>query len=409
MRQSEAPADVVVTGVGAVTPLGNSAQELSDGWRSGRTGIRDKLARCSAFDPGERLSRREVRIADRGTQMSLVAADEAVRQAGWDRSPPAAPDRIGCVIGTSFGLTALEDQLDRYRELGPTRLSPHGVTQVMSNAGAATIAIKYGWRGESFSVGAGCAAGVQAIGAGIRMLRSGSVDAVLVGASDSSMTPYAISAYRMMGATSRSGICRPYDVRRDGFIPGEGSGIMTLERSAAARARGAPVIAEVAGYAARNDSHHLAVPHPQGLGLIEALTAALESAALSAGEIDYINPHGASTPVGDRVETAAIEIALGEGARAIPVSSTKSAIGHLQNAAGAAEVVSTALALRDGVAPANLGLEQVDPELRLSFVKGEPQRLEDRAGKGYLAALAFSFGLGGHNAAVVIRTPRAGG
>lgn len=180
---------------------------------------------------------------------------------------------------------------------------------------------------------------------------------------------------------------------------------MTLERASVARARGAEAIAEVSGYAARSDSHHLAVPEPEGVGLSEALAAALGSAAAEPEEIDYINPHGASTPIGDAVETVAMQGVLGEEAERIPVSSTKSAIGHLQNAAGAVEVVATVLALRHRMAPPNVGLEQVDPRLGLNFVKEEPTVLVDRAEKGHLAALAFSFGLGGHNAAVVVRTP----
>ncbi len=396
---------IVVTGLGAVTPMGLGAPTLFERWRDGECGLEDGMGHCGDYHPEEHLSRKEIRATDRFTQLALVAAQEAIEQAGWEQRPPCPSERIGCVIGTGIGgLLALEQEIDTFRALGPTRVSPTGITRFMSNAVAASIALKHGWEGESYALVAACSGGVQAIGAGLRMLESGAVDAVAVGGSDAGYTDYTRAAFTIMGAVSATGSCCPYDRRRDGFVFGEGAGVILLERESIARARGAQVLARVRGYASTADAHHMATPPPDGRGLVRALRGALRSGGIAAGDIDYINPHGASSPLGDRVETIAIKEVLGEQAFAVPVSSTKSAIGHLMGAAGAVEAISAIEAIRHGSAPPTLGLQEPDPELDLWYVPERAAAIADRSAKGYRLALAFSFGLGGHNSAIGFAT-----
>ncbi|HEX8743544.1 MAG TPA: beta-ketoacyl-[acyl-carrier-protein] synthase family protein [Thermoleophilaceae bacterium] len=394
---------IAITGVGAVTPFGVGAELLFERWVAGESAIHNGIAAASDFDPADHLSRKEIRAADRFTQMTLVAAEEAIRAAGWRDAPPCPPERIGSVIATGVGgLETIEEQFDVFRENGPRRLSPLGVVRLMPNAATASAAIRYGWRGETCTVSAACAAGLQALGAGVRMIQTGSIDAVAVGASDATLTEFTVAAFDVMGAVSESGNCRPYDRRRDGFIPGEGAGVLLLERASGAAARGAEPLATLNGYGATTDAHDLAAPPPGGDGITRAIRLALESARLEPGDIDYVNSHGASSLVGDQVETSAIKDSLGQRARTVPVSSTKSVIGHLQTAAGAVEAIATVLAVRHGVAPPTVGLEQQDPELDLFYVPGEPVPITDGSGKHARAGLSFCFGLGGHNAAVIV-------
>jgi 3-oxoacyl-[acyl-carrier-protein] synthase II len=393
--------DIVVTGVGAVTPLGIGTERLFERWLAGENRIRDGFATCDEFDPGEHLSRREVRTSDRFTHLTIVAAQEALRQAGWEDGGPYPSDRVGTVVSSGVGgQITLDEQSDAFRS--GRNVSPHTVTRYMINAAAATLAIRNGWTGESHAVVAACASGVQAIGSGLRLLRCDEVDAVVVGGSDTYLTPFGKSSFALMGALSRSGRCRPYDRRRDGFTPGEGAGVMVLERRTAAAARGARSLAYIGSVAATNDAHHLALPATDAGGLALAIKLALERSGLEPRHIDHVNPHGASSEAGDRAETIALKEALGTEAHRIPISSTKSAIGHLIGAAGVVETITAVLALRQGKAPATLGLEEPDDDLDLWYVVDQPVEIVDRADKGFLAALSFSFGLGGHNAAAVV-------
>jgi 3-oxoacyl-[acyl-carrier-protein] synthase II len=398
---------VVITGLGAVTPLGHGARTLHERWTAGESGIRDGEGRALEFDPGSVLSAKETRRADRFTQMALVAGREAVEEAGWDGGLPYEPDRIGCVVGTGIGgIGTIEDEHDHLRDSGPKKVSPLSVPLLMANAAPAALSLKYGLQGQMYGVVSACAAGAQSIGAATRMIQSGEATAALAGGSEAAMTPLSIAAFASLGAVSPSGISRPFDKRRDGFIMGEGAGVLVLEEREAALARGATILGEVLGYGSTADAHHITAPEPAGRGAAKALTHALRDAGLGPQDVDYVNAHGTSTPLNDRAETVALRAALGDRAHEIPVSSTKSSIGHLLGAAGAVEAVATILALRGRVAPPTLGYEEPDPDIGegIDFVADGPRPLEPRGnGSGpRLVALSNSFGFGGHNAVLCL-------
>jgi 3-oxoacyl-[acyl-carrier-protein] synthase II len=392
---------VAITGVGAVTPLGVGARVLIDRWAAGESGISDGVGRCLDFEAAEHLSVKEARRADRFTQLALVASQEAVAHAGWDGAPAFAAERVGCVVGTGIGgLQTIEDQHDVLRERGPSGVSPLGVPLLMANAAAGCVAMRHGLRGQCYGVVSACAAGAHAIGAGLRMVQYGDADACVVGGAESAITPLAVAAFTRMGATSPTGISRPFDRRRDGFVMGEGAGVLVLEEESAARDRGAPVLGYLSGYGATADAHHLTAPQPSGDAAARAISAALGDAGFEPDRVEYVNAHGTSTPLNDLSETRAIKQALGERAASVPVSSTKSAIGHLLGAAGAAEAVATVLALERGIAPPTLNYEQPDEELDLDYV---PLQARALPGNGRpLVAISNSFGFGGHNAVICL-------
>jgi 3-oxoacyl-[acyl-carrier-protein] synthase II len=392
---------VVITGVGAVTPLGVGARTLSERWSAGVCGIRDGEAACEDFDPGDFLSVKEARRTDRFTQLALAACSEALADAGWDGELPYDGRNVGCVLGTGIGgISTLVDGQDTLRERGPDRVSPLAVPLMMSNAGAAAISMHHGLRGPSFAVSTACASGAHAIGLALRMLQAGEADAVLAGGSEAGLAPLARAAFSALDALSPSGISRPFDARRDGFVMGEGAAVLVLERGGPARARGARVLGTVRGYGSSSDAHHLTAPREDGEGQADAMTAALADAGVGRGEIDYVNAHGTSTPLNDRAETHAIKLALGDRAWRIPISSTKSAIGHLLGAAGAVEAVATVLALRDRIAPPTLGFSESDEDLDLDYVPGAARPIA--TGQHPALALSNSFGFGGHNAVLCL-------
>jgi 3-oxoacyl-[acyl-carrier-protein] synthase II len=401
---------IVVTGMGAETALGHGTERLFDGWMVGQSALQDRVGACRDFDPAAHLTRREVRNLDRCGQLSLVAAAEAVEMAGWLESPPCRPERIACLMGTALGgLTIFEKEFDVFRRDGAARLSPRAYTRGMANSSAAALSVKYGWRGESHAVVSGCSSGLQAIIAGARLLRFGVADAAVVGGVDAFLTDYFLAGYDAFGATSSSGHCRPYDRSRDGIIPAEGAGVVLLERSDSALARGATPVATLRGTGVTSDAHHIASPHPDGEGLIRALHEALSEAGFAAEDIDYVNTHGSGSVIGDRIEADAVRTVLGDASSGIPVSSTKSVIGHAQGAAGAVELIATALALRAAVAPATVGLQEPDEGMDLAFVTDGPRPLSDRTHKDALAGVSLSFGLGGHNAAAILTAIPANG
>ena len=396
--------DVVITGLGAVTPLGVGAPTLIERWTAGESGIEDGLGRCRDFDPTDHISRREARRADRFTQLALVAAQEAIDDAGWDGDPPYEDTDIGCVIGTGIGgIATIEDQHIVLRERGEAAMSPLCVPQMMPNAAAGAVAMRHGLRGECYGTVSACAAGAQAVGAGLRMVERGDVSACVVGGTEAGVTPLAIAAFGKMGATSKSGVSRPFDRRRDGFVIAEGAGILVLENAEAAAERGATVLGRMTGYGATADAHHVTAPDPDGDGAARAIEAALRDADVEPGAVEYVNAHGTSTPLNDRSETEAIKRVFGERSRSIPVSSLKSSIGHLLGAAGAVEAVATVLALRDGVAPPTLNYEEPDDGLDLDYVPGESRPIE-RNGRAPVA-ISNSFGFGGHNVVLSMEAP----
>jgi 3-oxoacyl-[acyl-carrier-protein] synthase II len=394
---------VVVTGLGAVTPLGIGASTLHERWAAGKVGIADGAARCRDFEPKEHLSVKEARRLDRFAQLAVVAAGEAVSEAGWEGEPPYDPMRVGCVIATGIGgQGTLEAQLEVMRERGARMVSPLGIPQYMPNAAAAAVTMKHKLRGQSYGVVSACASGAHAVGSALRMIQYGDADAVVCGGAESALTDFAFACFNSMEALSPQGVSRPFDARRDGFVMGEGAGMLVLEEEESARERGATILGEVAGYGSTTDAHHLTAPDPTGTPASRAISLAMRDAGAESSEIDYINAHGTSTQLNDAAETAAIKLALGAEAKRIPVSSTKSSIGHTLGAAGAVEAVATFRTLLTGVIAPTLGYEVPDPELDLDYVPGEARPLVTGNGHPPLA-LSNSFAFGGHNVALVLR------
>jgi 3-oxoacyl-[acyl-carrier-protein] synthase II len=405
---------VAITGIGAVSPLGIGAAPLLERWCAGETGIVDGRAPCAGFESSGLLSVKERRRADRFTQLALVAGREAAARSGWDRELPCPSERIGCIVGTGFGgIGTIEHQHRALCEHGVGALSPLAIPLMMANAASGVLAMELRLHGECYSTVSACAAGAHAIGAGYRLVRDGEVDACLVGGAESGMSPLAGACFDGMGATSKIGVSRPFDRRRDGFVLGEGAGVLLLEAESVARRRGAPILGWLSGYAATADAHHLTAPPSSGEGSARAIRLALADAGWEPEDLDYVNAHGTSTPLNDRCETAALKAALGSSAAAVPVSSTKSAIGHLLGAAGAVEAVATVLALAGGIAPPTLGYAEPDEGLDLDYVPDGPRPL--RSNGRAPRAISNSFGFGGHNAVlclegserVIHRSPRS--
>jgi 3-oxoacyl-[acyl-carrier-protein] synthase II len=393
---------VVITGVGAVTPLGVGARTLHERWTAGQSGIEDGFGRASEFEPKEHLSVKEVRRSDRYTQLALAAAKEALEDAGWEDGPPGDPERAACVIGTGIGgIGTLESQHIVMRDQGAERISPLSIPLLMANAASGVVAMKHDLRGQSFGTVSACAAGAHAIGMSERLIRYGDADCVVTGGSEAAITPLATAAFARMDALSDSGISRPFDRRRDGFVMGEGAGILVLESEEFAKQRGARILGVLRGYASTSDAYHLTAPEPNGRGAAKAIELALDDAELGPEDIVYVNAHGTSTPLNDRAETNAIKTALGEErAKGLPVSSTKSAIGHLLGAAGAVESIATLLALRDRIAPPTLNYEEQDEGLDLDYVPREARPLAN--GDTPAIGISNAFGFGGHNAVLVL-------
>jgi 3-oxoacyl-[acyl-carrier-protein] synthase II len=394
--------EVAITGIGAVTPLGLGAAPLYERWAAGESGIEDGLGRCDQFDPTEHMTRRQARRTDRFTQLALAAAAEAIGEAGLAEAGYDSAD-VGCVIGTGIGgLETIEAEHTTLRDRGQGAVSPLCVPQMMANAAAGTLAIQHDLRGECYGTVSACAAGAQALGAAARMVERGDAHACLAGGTEAAITPLAMAAFAEMGATSALGISRPFDRRRDGFVMGEGAGVVVLENADSAEARGAQILGYLRGYGATADAHHLTAPEPEGEGAARAIARALADAEVAPSELSYVNAHGTSTPLNDRSETEALKRALGEDAGRIPTSSTKSAIGHLLGAAGAVEAVATLQALRAGVAPPTLNLEEPDEGLDLDYVPGEARPFDrNRNGRGPIG-ISNSFGFGGHNVVLCI-------
>jgi 3-oxoacyl-[acyl-carrier-protein] synthase II len=395
---------VVVTGIGAVTPLGVGAEALHERWASGICGIVDGAGACDDFEPSEFLSVKEIRRLDRFSQLAVVASDEAVRQAGWAEELPYDPLRTGCVLSTGIGgLNSVETQHDVLREQGAKRMSPVGIPAYMPNAAVAAVSMRHKLQGQSYGVVSACSGGGHALGAAMRMIQCGDADAVLTGGSESTLTEFAFGGFNAMQALSPTGFSRPFDARRDGFVMGEGAGMLVLEEASAAEARGATILGELAGFGSTSDAYHLTAPEPTGGPASRAITLALADARAEPGDVAYVNAHGTSTPLNDPAETEALKRALGEEqARRIPISSTKSAIGHLLGAAGAVEAVATLQILRTRVIPPTLGYEVPDPACDLDYVPGEARPLVIADG-GPALAISNSFAFGGHNVALAFR------
>jgi 3-oxoacyl-[acyl-carrier-protein] synthase II len=397
----------VITGIGAVTPLGVGARPLHERWSRGDSGVsvRDGQAGgyCDEFDPAAHLSVKEARRLDRFAQFAVVAADEAVADAGWSAGMPFDPMRVGLIMATGIGgFTTVQSNLDVMREKGVARISPLGIPMYMPNAAAAAISMRHGIQGQAFAVASACASSGHSIGLAARMIQYGDADAVVTGGAEATLTDFGFGSFNTMQALSRNGISCPFDARRDGFVMGEGAGMLVLEDEETARERGATILGEVAGYASTTDAHHLTAPEPTGGPQSRAIELALRDAGADASQIDYINAHGTSTQLNDAAETRALKTALGAEAKRIPISSTKSSIGHTLGAAGAVEAVATFRTLITGVIAPTLGYEVPDPELDLDYVPGEARPLVTGNGHPPLA-LSNSFAFGGHNVALALR------
>jgi len=393
--------EVAITGIGAVSPLGVGARTLYERWRAGQSGIVDGEGAATEFDPKDHLSIKEARRADRFTQFALVAGAEALGEAGWLGALPYDPARIATVVGTGIGgIGTLERGKEILIEQGASKVPPLSVPLLMGNAAPAALSIKYGLQGPSHGVVSACSGGVDAIGAAARLVAYGEVDAAVTGGAEAALTPLCHAAFGALDALSTEGVSRPFDVKRDGFVMGEGAGVLVLEDAERARERGAPILGYLRGYGASSDAFHITAPDKDGEIPARAMRKALEDAGLTPEDIVYVNAHGTSTPLNDRAETVALKKALGKRASEIPVSSTKSAIGHLLGAAGAVEAVATLLALRDRVVPPTLNLEEPDEGLDLDYVPGEARPLDIDGARPI--ALSNSFGFGGHNAVLCL-------
>jgi 3-oxoacyl-[acyl-carrier-protein] synthase II len=400
---------VVITGRGVVSSIGEGPDAFFEALLSKRSGIADGIGACVDFDPEVAMSAKEARRSDRYTQLAVAAAmqaaDEAGLQAPTGDSPEGErplvgvdPERLGVLIGTGVGgLQTLQNECQAWLEGGDRAVSPHFVPMMMPNAAAGTIAMRLGAQGPGFSISSACSTGGHAIGEATRMIVRGEADAVVAGGTEAALTGLCIAAFKRMGALSRDGVSRPFDAERDGFVMGEGAGVLVLEREEHARARGAEILARVAGYGASNDAFHITQPHETGRGAMQAMRATLADAGAAAGDVGYINAHGTSTPFNDKIETVAIKQVFNGSATPPPVSSTKSHIGHLLGAAGAVEAIVCVEAVRRGVLPPTINYEQPDPECDLDYVPEGP-----REAPGLELALSNSFGFGGQNACLAV-------
>jgi 3-oxoacyl-[acyl-carrier-protein] synthase II len=389
--------DVVITGRGVVSSIGEGPEAFFDALLKKRSGIADGVGACVDFDPEVAMSPKEARRSDRYTQLAVAAAVQAAEEAGLPDG--VDPMRLGVLVGTGVGgLTTLQNECQAWLEGGDRAVSPHFVPMMMPNAAAGTIAMRLGAQGPGFSVSSACATGGHAIGEATRMIVRGEADAVVAGGTEAALTGLCIAAFRRMGALSREGVSRPFDAERDGFVMGEGAAVLVLEREEHARARGAEILARVAGYGASNDAFHITQPHEEGRGAIQAMRATLTNADAAPGDVGYINAHGTSTPFNDKIETVAIKQVFNGSATPPPVSSTKSHIGHLLGAAGAVEALVCVEAVRRGVLPPTINYEQPDPDCDLDYVPEGP-----REAPGLELALSNSFGFGGQNACLAVR------
>ena len=401
--------DVVITGIGVVTPVGIGVEAMWDSLMTGRSGAAEIEAFDSSalpvriacevkdFDPKDFVAPREVSRTDRFTQMAVGAAQLALEDLGSD-SEIGSPDRVGVIVGSGIGgLSTIEREHDAFNTRGPRAVSPFMVPKLMPNAAAAAISMRWGFRGLNYAPSSACATGAHAIGEAYRAIKQGMADVMLAGGTEAAITPLAVSAFARMGALSTRNdeptkASRPFDAQRNGFVFGEGAGVLVLESRESAERRGARVLATVAGYGASSDAHHVTQPDPEGVGATAAMRGALEDAGLGADAIDYLNAHGTSTPYNDRVETAAIKQAFGTESKRLAVSSTKSQMGHLLGAAGAVEAAVCALVIDRGIIPPTVNYTDPDPACDLDYVAEGPREEPVRA------ALSNSFGFGGQNA-----------
>ena len=403
---------VVVTGMGAVSPLGNDLATTWDGLVAGKSGIdfikgfdaSDYPVKVGAevkdFDPTGLASPKELRKLARYTQFSLAAATEAVESAGLLGA--YAPERVGVVLGSAVGDIGTISQQERILlERGPSRVAPWFIPSILTDAASGQLAIAFGFNGINFAMVAACATGSYTLGEGAEIVRRGTADAILAGGAEAALTPLILAGFsNMRGLATEQEYppraSRPFDATRDGFVIGEGAGILVLEELEAARARGAKIHAEVVSYGASNDAFHIAQPDPEASGVTRMMREAVAAGGIEPEQVGYINAHGTSTPLGDAAETKAIKAAFGDHAYKLAVSSTKSMLGHCLGAAGALEAIACVLAIEHGIIPPTINYEHPDPDCDLDYVPNEARK----ADLSY--AISNGMGLGGHNGCVLL-------
>ena len=405
---------VVVTGLGVISPIGNDVDTFWKNVKDGVCGI-DRVTRFDAsayscqmagevkdFDATQYIDKKEARRMDRYTHFAVAAAKMAIADSELDLEKENM-DRFGVITGSGIGgIETFEAQMKAMMEKGPGRVSPFFIPMMISNIAAAQIAIMTGAKGANFNVTSACASGTNAIGEAFRSIKYGACDIICAGGAEAAITPISFAGFCNMKAMStrnddprRASI--PFDADRDGFVMGEGAGIVILEELEHAKARGAKIYCEMVGYGATDDAYHVTAPAPDGEGGARAMQLAIDEAGVDASAVDYINAHGTSTPYNDKFETAAIKSVFGEHAKELAVSSTKSMTGHLLGGAGGVEGVICALSLKDGYIPQTIGLEKPDPDCDLDYVaeSGREQEIE--------YALSNSLGFGGHNASILFK------
>ncbi|NJN31205.1 MAG: beta-ketoacyl-ACP synthase II [Synechococcales cyanobacterium RM1_1_8] len=406
---------VVITGMGAITPIGNTLADYWEGLITGRNGIGAIAAfdasahacriagEVKGFKPEAHMDRKDAKRMDRFSQFAVAAAQQAVSDANLQITDLNA-ERIGVLIGSGIGgIQVMEDQQTIYLTKGPSRCSPFMIPMMIANMAAGLTAIQIGAKGPNSCTVTACAAGANAVGDAFRQIKGGYADAMVCGGTEAAVTPLSMAGFAACRALSSRNddpehACRPFDVGRDGFVMGEGAGMLLLEDLDHAQARGARIYAEVVGYAMTCDAYHMTLPVPGGAGAARAIELALKDGGIQPDQVSYINAHGTSTPANDKTETAAIKKALGEeNARRVAISSTKSMTGHLLGGSGGIEAVATALAVYHDQLPPTINLETPDPECDLDYVahQSRAQRVD--------VAISNSFGFGGHNVTLALR------
>ncbi|MER6500507.1 beta-ketoacyl-ACP synthase II [Streptomyces sp. NPDC001455] len=412
---------VVVTGIGATTPLGGDSASTWEGLMAGRSGVKPlegerfaelpvRIAAVAAVDPGDVLSRPLARKLDRSAQFALIAAREAWADAGFTgkagEDNSVRPERLGAVVASGIGgVTTLLDQYDVLKEKGVRRVSPHTVPMLMPNGPAANVGLEVNAQAGVHTPVSACASGAEAVGYAIEMIRTGRADVVLAGGTEAAIHPLPIAAFANMMAMSKNNdepqkASRPYDTGRDGFVLGEGAGVVVLESAEHAAARGAKVYCEVLGQGLSADAHHIAQPEPSGRGIAAALQNLLDQSDLKPSEVVHLNAHATSTPQGDIAELKALRKILGDDLDHVAISATKSMTGHLLGGAGGVETVATVLALHHRTAPPTINVDHLDEEVEADIVRDEPRPLPE----GSIAAINNSFGFGGHNVVLAFRS-----
>lgn len=404
---------VVITGMGAVTPIGNDVASYWNSLKEGKNGIdyithfdtekfKVKIAaEVKDFVPENYIDRKEAKRMDRYCQFAMAAAKEAVDNSGLDLES-VNRYRMGVLIGAGIGgLGTIEKECKTLMEKGPNRVSPLFIPMAISNMAAGNVAIKYGAKGICSSVVTACASGTNAIGDAFHLIRNGVADVMITGGAEGSITELALAGFTNLTALSNSNdpnkASTPFDKERSGFVMGEGAGVVILESLEHALNRGAKIYAEVVGYGATCDAYHMTSPAPDGEGGARAMQLAIEDAGIEKSEVSYINAHGTSTPLNDKFETAAIKAVFGEQAYSVPVSSTKSMTGHLLGAAGAIEAIACVKALEEGIIPPTIGYSNPDPDCDLDCVPNEARKAELQY------TMSNSLGFGGHNATIILK------